>query len=111
MKAMLLSLFLFLSFSTFSQVYDEDWYSSIEEPINFIIYKRNCESTIQFRIYRGDKDTYKVSIKNSKGVVVRTEELKKIDEIDISNIYPGVYTITAEDYEGNIISKELIIGS
>jgi hypothetical protein len=43
-------------------------------------------------------------------VIVWEGQLKKIDEIDISNIYEGIYIIKAIDSEGNSMSKEVIIG-
>lgn len=103
-------LFSSLSFSQNSEVYTEEWYQSLEEPINFITYRRTCETTIQFRIYRGSEETYKVTLINSNGKEVFHVELKPEDEIDISNFYHGVYYIKAEDSQGNSITKEVIIG-
>jgi uncharacterized protein YpmB len=110
MKAVLLSLLFLLPFYIFSQtIYDEEWYNSIEEPINFIIYKRKCETAIQFRIYRGFEESYKVYLLKEDKIVYETE-LKEIDEFDISKFYPGIYSIKVEDKKGNSITKELIIG-
>lgn len=109
MKAMLLLLLFLLPLSSFSQIYEEDWYKSLEEPINFIIYKRKCETIVQFRIYRGFEETYKVFILKDEKVIYQTE-LKEIDEFDINSFYPGIYAIKAEDSKGNSITKELIIG-
>ena len=116
MKSLLLILILFIGSISYSQtttknssIYDE-WYASLDEPVNFITYKRRCEVTIQFRVYRGFEETYSVTLTNSKGVIVWKGQLKKIDEIDISNIYEGIYIIKAIDSEGNSMSKEVIIG-
>lgn len=91
-------------------IFDEEWYASLDEPINFITYRRRCEVTIQFRIYRGVEETYSVTLTNSKGLVVWKGELKQIDEIDISGIYQGIYVLTATDSEGNSMCKEVVIG-
>lgn len=103
-------LFSTLSFSQNSDVYNEEWYNSLESPIEFIVFKRSCESTVQFRIYRGSEETYKVSIINCNGKVVYQTDLKKVDGIDISTFYHGVYYIKAEDSKGNSITREIIIG-
>ena len=122
MKSLLLILALLLGSISYSQtdttqtdtsnteVYDEDWYESLDEPVNFITYRRRCEVTIQFRIYRGFEETYSVTLTNTKGTVVWTGELAQVDEIDISGIYQGVYTLTATDSEGNSMAKEVVIG-
>jgi uncharacterized protein YpmB len=107
---MLSLLFSNLSFSQNSEVYTEEWYKSLEEPINFITFRRTCETTIQFRVYRGDEESYKVTLINSNGKEVCEIELKPEDEIDISNFYHGVYLLKAEDSKGNSITKEIIIG-
>lgn len=113
MKSILFTLCLLfstLSFSQNSEVYNDEWYNSLERPIEFITFKRNCETKMQFRIYRGSEETYKVSITNCLGKLVYRSELKQIDEIDISIFYPGFYYIKAEDNKGNSITKEIIIG-
>ena len=93
-----------------SNVFTEEWYASLDEPIDFITYKRKCDVTIQFRVYRGFDECYFVTLVNSKGVKVWEGSLKQVDEIDISNIYEGVYTLTATDSGGNSMSKEVVIG-
>lgn len=93
-----------------SDIFDEEWYASLDEPINFITYRRRCEVTIQFRIYRGFEETYTVVLTNKNGLVVWKGELKQIDEIDISYLYKGIYTLTATDSGGNSMDKEVIIG-
>jgi len=93
-----------------SQIYDEEWYASLDEPVNFITYRRKCEVTIQFRIYRGFEETYTVTLTNTKGTVVWVGELNQVDEIDISGIYQGVYILTATDCNGKSMAKEVIIG-
>jgi len=122
MKSLLLILALLLGSISYSQtdttqtdtlntnVYDEDWYASLDEPINFITYRRRCEVTIQFRIYRGIEETYTVTLTNSKGSIIWTGELLQVDEIDISGVYHGVYILTATDSEGNSMAKEVVIG-
>lgn len=113
MKTILFTLSLLfsnLSFSQNSAVYTSEWYSSLEEPINFITFRRACETTIQFRIYRGNEENYKVTLINSNGKEVYEVELRPEDEIDISNFYHGIYLIKAEDSKGNSITKEIIIG-
>ena len=91
-------------------VFNDDWYASLDEPVNFITYRRRCEETVQFRIYRGQEETYQVTITNHKNVVVFEGELKQVDEINVSGFYHGIYTIMAVDSYGNTITKELIIG-
>jgi uncharacterized protein YpmB len=114
MKSLLLILALMIgSFSysqTTSNVFTEEWYESIDEPINFITYKNRCSVTIQFRVYRGFEENYSVTLVNSKGIKVWEGKLKKVDEIDISNIYEGVYILTVTDSGGNSMSKEVVIG-
>ena len=117
MKSLLLMLALFIGSSfSFSQtldtnsVYNDEWYESLDEPVNFITFKDKCEVTIQFRIYRGQEEFYNVTLTNSNGVAVYEGRLKQVDEIDVSNVYEGVYTITACDDEGNSITKTIIIG-
>ncbi len=117
MKSLLLILALFIGSFSFSQqtldtnsVFNDEWYESLDQPINFITYKRRCDVTIQFRIYRGDEETYSVSLTNSNGIKVWEGDLKQVDEIDISNIYEGVYILTALDSKGNSMSKEVVIG-
>jgi uncharacterized protein YpmB len=112
MKTILFTLGLLFSTITFSQnsVYDENWYQSLEEPINFITFKKPCGNSIQFRIYRGSEETYKVTLINSKGKEVCRINLRPEDEIDVSNLYHGVYYLKAEDSKGNSITKEIIIG-
>lgn len=113
MKTILFTLFVLISTSTFSQnkeIYNDEWYSSLETPIEFITFRRQCESKIQFRIYRGLDENYKVSIINSKGDVICEKMLKREDELDISRFYHGIYYIKAEDSKGNCITKEIIIG-
>ena len=103
-------LFSFVSFSQNSEVYTEEWHQSLNEPINFITFRRTCETTIQFRVYRGDEESYKITLINSSGVEVCEVNLKPEDEIDVSNFYHGVYLLKAEDSQGNTITKEIIIG-
>lgn len=113
MKAILFTLFLaasHLSFSQNSVVYDQEWYSSLDQPINFIIFKRTCETTVQFRIYRGNEQKYKVTLIGCNGKQVRVITLNPEDEIDVSDLYHGIYYIKAEDSKGNSITKEIIIG-
>jgi hypothetical protein len=99
-----------LSYSQTSEVYTPEWYSSLDERINFITFIKPCEKILQFRVYRGVSDNYNICIKNCSGKTVYETTLKGVDQIDISGFYQGVYFITADDGKGNYITKEIIIG-
>lgn len=80
-----------------------------EEKINFILYPNPGKGIIQFRIYRGDKDNYKVTIKNTIGQVVYQSEHKPSDKMILDNLESGFYYVTATDDELNTITKILVI--
>ena len=80
-----------------------------EEKINFILYPNPGNGIIQFRIYRGDKDIYKVTIKNTTGQVVYQSEHKPSDKMILDNLESGFYYVTATDDESNTITKILVI--
>jgi hypothetical protein len=80
-----------------------------KEKINFILYPNPGNGIIQFRIYRGDKDIYNVTIKNTTGQVVYQSELKSSDKMILDNLESGFYYVTATDNESNTITKILVI--
>lgn len=80
-----------------------------EEKINFILYPNPGNGIIQFRIYRGDKDIYNVTIKNTTGQVVYQSELKSSDKMVLDNLESGFYYVTTTDDESNTITKILVI--
>lgn len=91
-------------------IFNSEWFLSLKEKINFITFtKSNNKKIIEFRIYRGDADTYKVNITNTVGNKTYTYNLKQEDQIDVSNLEGGVYLITAEDSNENKITKRITV--
>jgi hypothetical protein len=114
MKKILLAIMLFFSSLVFSQledeIYNEEWYASLDEKINFIVFPNPTEErTIQFRIYRGFADQYKVRVNDATGKMVYEETLCRSDALDLNHLNRGVYHVTATDEEGNQIFKKLIL--
>lgn len=113
MKTLLFTLSLLIStlaISQNSEVYNQEWYQSLEEPINFITFKEPCKNTLQLRVYRGNQESYTLRLYNTKGIEVLNTQVGQSDEIDISRYYQGVYQIRLEDNQGNAICKEVVIG-
>ena len=114
MKKLLLILMLLFTSTSFSQfedpIYDSEWYESLDEKINFIIFPNPTDSrTIQFRIYRGFEETYNVLITDISGKIVYENILKPEDEMYLDDLMAGVYFVISFDNEGNQIAKKLIL--
>lgn len=113
MKRTLLALMLFftpLVFAQNSEVYNDEWYASLDEKINFIVFPNPTEErTIQFRIYRGFEETYHVKVTDATGKLVYDETLNRSDQLDLSHLLRGVYYISASDDEGNQVFKVLVL--
>lgn len=91
-----------------SDVFNNEWFESLKDPINFITFNSQNSKKLEFRVYRGSDTCYHVTIKNPIGYEVFIGDLKEIDRIDIS-ILSGVYYITAEDSKENKITKIITI--
>ena len=91
-------------------VFTPEWRESLKEKINFITFLNSMDkSLIEFRIYRGNKEKYKVSITNSLGKKFIYRDVKQSDQINISELPTGIYSITAQDDENTITKKITII--
>ena len=93
-----------------ADVFTPEWRESLKERINFItFYNSKNKQFIEFRIYRGDKEKYRVSIINSFGKKFIECDLKQCDQINISELPSGIYSITAQDEDENTITKKITI--
>ena len=91
-------------------IFTNEWLLSLKEKINFITFtKSSNRKIIEFRIYRGDADSYTVHITNTVGNKTYTYKLKPEDKIDISDLECGIYLITAEDSNDNKITKRITV--
>lgn len=87
-------------------VFTPEWKESLKEKINFITFVNSKNrSLIEFRIYRGDKEKYKVSIYDLFGKKFIECDLKQFDQINISELPNGIYFITAKDDDKNTATK------
>ena len=116
MKNLLFILFLFISSMSFSQVtdtnsvYNEEWWVSLDEKVNFIVYPNPTEKRIiQFRIYRGDCDQYTVYVTDQSGKLVYEKVLGREDEMDLTGLTFGVYFIEAVDADGNRKTNKIFL--
>jgi hypothetical protein len=93
-----------------TDVFTPEWRESLNERINFItFYNPKNKKFVEFRIYRGNKEKYKVSIVNSLGKKLIECDLKQCDQINVSKLPSGIYSITAQDEDENTITKKISI--
>lgn len=113
MKKVLFVLMLLFSSSGFTQneeIYDDEWYVSLDETINFVIFPNPTEErTIQFRVYRGFEESYSVKVTDATGKMVYEQNLCRYDELNLEHLKRGVYYVTACDEYGNQVIKRLIL--
>lgn len=86
------------SYKLDTTIFNSEWRNSLIEPINFITFQKPSHpQKVEFRIYRGCEENYHVTLSDRIGTVVFQSELKSSDQIDISNLKLGFYTITVSD--------------
>ena len=97
MKTLLIPLFLLISPIVNSQennVFDGEWYQKLESELEYIIFPNPSEEKLNIRIYRSNSTEHSLYIKNMLGQLVYSCDIKKEDQINITNLKNGIYFLT-----------------
>lgn len=80
--------------TSFLDLFDEEWYLNLENPLAFIFFPNPSNDDINIRVYRTNSTEHSVIIHNTLGQIVFEDDIKKEDKISINNLEKGIYFLT-----------------
>lgn len=74
-------------------IFTDEWHEKLDSHLEFIAFPNPTKQLVNVRIYRGQSDNYLVNVYDQLGKIILTKSISKEDQIDISNLSPGVYIL------------------